>query len=71
MKANSFKLNADKTHFLVMGTSRRLNNMVENMEVGMDGVRLVENEKSSVELLGIKVQNNLEWSGQVDFLEPS
>ena len=67
MKANSFKLNADKTHFLVMGTSRRLNHMQEDMVVSMDGVRLTESE-NSVQLLGVKVQNNLEWSGQVHSL---
>ena len=44
MKSNSLKLNANKTHFLMMGTSRRLSNMVENMVVGMDGGTLVENE---------------------------
>ena len=62
MKTNSFKLNTDKTHFLVMGTTRRLNNMKESMEVKMDGIRLTENEKNNVELLGVKIQNILEWS---------
>ena len=38
MHANSFKLNADKTHFLVMGTAERLNNRVEDLVLVMDGV---------------------------------
>ena len=42
MGANSFKLNADKTHFMVMGTSIRLQNMLEELVVEMDGVRLEE-----------------------------
>ena len=44
MHANSFKLNADKTHFPVMGTAERLNNMVEDLVVVMDGVRLEESK---------------------------
>ena len=68
MKSNSFKLNADKTHFLVMGTNRRLNSMKEKMEVRMDDMGLTENKDSSVELLGVKVQGNLEWSSQVGSL---
>ena len=68
MHANSFKLNADKTHFLVMGTAERLNNMVEDLVVVMDGVRLEESKDKSAELLGVTVQCNLKWSLQVESL---
>ena len=35
------------------------------MEVKMEGECLTESEEKSVALLGVKVQNNLEWSSQV------
>ena len=45
MKANCFKLNADKTHFVVMGTSAWLQNMVDKLVVEMDDIRLKESEE--------------------------
>ena len=68
MKANTFKLNADKTHFLVMGTSNRLNNMVEELVVMMEGERLEESKDKSAELLGVTMQCNLKWSLQIESL---
>ena len=68
MQTNSFKLNADKTHFLVMGTAERLNNMVEDLVVEMVGVRLEESKNNSAELVGVTVQCNLKWSLQVKTL---
>ena len=62
MGANSFKLNADKTHFMVMGTSIRLQNMVEEIVVEMDGVRLKESDEKSELLLGVSIQCNFKWS---------
>ena len=35
MQANSFKLNADKTHFMTMGTTARLHNMEQDLVVMM------------------------------------
>ena len=66
MQANTFKLNADKTHFLVMGTSARLNNMEEELVVMMDGDRLEESKDKSAELLGVTMQCNLKWLLQID-----
>ena len=40
MVANSFKLNADKTHLLTIGTSSRLNKVERDMVVTKDGVTL-------------------------------
>ena len=68
MKGNRFKLNADKTHFLVMGTSARLRNMVEELVVVMDGIRLKESKDKSEVLLGVNMQCDLKWSQQIEEL---
>ena len=68
MASNSFKLNAGKTHFLTMGTRIKLAGLTEAMEVVMDGVVLEESKEKSEVLLGIKIQNNLEWSSQIEVL---
>ena len=68
MASNNFKLNAGKTHFLVMGTSRRIDGLTEQLEVVMDGIALEESEEQSEILLGIKIVNNLEWKEQVEEL---
>ena len=61
------KLNADKTHFMIMGTSARLQ-ITEQVKVNMDGVELCESLQSKETLLGITVQSNLKWSSQVEEL---
>ena len=69
MISNKFKLNADKTHFLVMGTANKLRTMVEEkVVVEMDGVQLEESSEESEVLLGIRVQSNLKWSEQINYL---
>ena len=68
MASNSFKLNAGKTHFLTMGTRIKLAGLSEAMEVVMDGVVLEESKEKSEVLLGIKIQNNLEWLSQIEVL---
>ena len=68
MQANSFKLNADKTHFMTMGTSARLQNMEEELVVMMDGVTLEASPEKSEELLGVQIQVNLKWSQQIESL---
>ena len=52
-----------------MSTQRRLDGLPAQLEVVMDGINLEESEDKSEILLGIKIQNNLEWSGQVDELK--
>ena len=69
MASNSFKLNAKKTHFLTMGTKKRLEGLGNAMEVKMDGEVLEESEEKAEILLGVKIQNNLQWSGQVEMLK--
>ena len=68
MVANSFKLNADKTHLLTIGTSSRLNKVERDMVVTMDGVTLKQSSEKVEELLGVKVQNDLKWSRQIEQL---
>ena len=68
MACNKFKLNAEKTHFLVVGTSRRLGALNEQLEVVMDGVTLKESEDQVETLLGIKIKCDLEWTMQVKVL---
>ena len=68
MVANSFKLNADKTHLLTIGTSSRLNKVERDMVVTMDGVTLKQSSEKVEELLGVKVQNDLKWSRQIEHL---
>ena len=68
MASNSFKLNADKTHFLTMGTKRRLQILDQQLLVVMDGVTLDESEDQKELLLGITIQNDLEWSHQIKAL---
>ena len=68
MQSNSFKLNADKTHFMTVGTSARLQNMEEDLVVVMDGVRLEASPENSEELLGIQIQVDLKWSKQIESL---
>ena len=68
MNCNKFKLNADKTHLLTVGTSERLQTITEGLEVYMDEVKLVETEGKVEMLLGIKMQSNLKWSEQIEYL---
>ena len=68
MHSNSFKLNADKTHFLTMGTSERLQTLENQLEVVMDGVILEESIDKYAVLLGVKIQCNLKWGEQIKTL---
>ena len=68
MHGNSFKLNADKTHFLAMGTSQRLKTLDGQLEVVMDGVLLEESKDKYEVLLGVTMQCDLKWSEQVEKL---
>ena len=65
MKSNRLKLNADKTHFLVVGTQERLRNFVKPT-VQMDGLLLRENTDRCEFLLGVDIQANLKWNKQIE-----
>ena len=68
MVGNSFKLNAGKTHFLTMGTKRKLQNLDQPIQVLMDGVILKESKEKKELLLGVVITNDMEWSEQVKAL---
>ena len=68
MQANRFKLNADKTHLMTVGTSSRLTQLQDNIKVAMDGVRLSESKEKCEELLGETLQCDLKWSKHIESL---
>ena len=66
MMANKLKLNADKTHLLTVGTSRRLQSLENKVQVVMDGYTL---EESKVEtLLGCQIEPGLKWHKHIEEL---
>ena len=67
MKENKFKLNAEKTHLMVVGTSAKLKNLPQ-IEVRMNETNLHDNSKEKEILLGVVIQNNLKWSSQIELL---
>ena len=68
MCANYFKLNANKTHILTVGTGERLGNMKDKVMVTMDRVLLEEGKERSELLLGCHIDANLKWNSQIDKL---
>ena len=68
MLENKLKLNADKTHLLIVGTQERLRTLPELPRVQMDGVIIEEGQEKSELLLGCTVQSNLKWHSQVENL---
>ena len=65
MAQNEFKLNADKTTIMTLGTQRRLNSMDNQVNVYMDGVKLKESDSLSETLLGCQIQGNLKRTQHV------
>ena len=65
MSSNRFKLNADKTHIMTLGTVERVNNYHNKITVEMDDLELRESPEGKETLLGIEFQNNLKWTHQV------
>ena len=69
MLENRFKLNPEKTHLLVIGTTNLLRKMPSDLRVFMDGVQLTKSLCKSELLLGVKIQQNLKWSEHISYLE--
>ena len=67
MAENKFKLNVEKTNFLLVGTSKRLQR-TGKVSVRMDGTELKECENGKECLLGVYIQRDLKWAAQVDSL---
>ena len=67
MKDNQLCLNADKTHILVTGTSRKLSNINahDDANVQLEGLRLQESEEKCENILGVIFQSDLKWNKQV------
>ena len=65
MKSNRLKLNATKTHVMVLGTQQRLARTQESLDVKMDGLELKEDQEKCELLLGCKIQSNIKWHMQV------
>ena len=68
MQGNKLKLNADKTHLMTVGTSRRLQVQVEKVDVVMDDCRLGESDEQHETLLGCIIEPGLKWHKQVNHL---
>ena len=68
MGENMLKLNADKTHILTLGTKERLAMPGNKVSVTMDNIALVEDPLHMETLLGVVVQADLKWHGQVTIL---
>ena len=68
MQANRFKLNAEKTHLMTVGTSTRLWQLQDKLEVRMEGIRLSESVDRCEGLLGVTVQCDLKWSQHIGVL---
>ena len=67
MTENKFKLNAEKTHFMVVGTSAKLQRIAE-INVTMNGIPLKEPNDKKEKLLGVIILSNLKWTAQVESL---
>ena len=68
MSENLLQLNADKTHILTLGTRERLAMTGTRVSVKMDGILLQEDQQHRETLLGIVMDANLKWHGQVEAL---
>ena len=65
MIENQFKLNADKTHIMTLGTQQRLSLPGNKVSIAMDGLVLKDSADKSETLLGIEVDSNLKWHSQI------
>ena len=68
MKANKLKLNAEKTHLLVVGTAERLRILQNPVIVQMEGHTISEGVDKCELLLGVQIQANLKWNQQIQQL---
>ena len=60
--------NADKTHLMTVGTSRRLQLQEQRVVVVMDGCVLQESVDKVETLLGSQIEPSLKWHKQVEEL---
>ena len=67
MKSNLLKLNAEKTHLLLVGTEER--SVTENLDVKIENTNLQEDPRKEETLLGCIMQSNLKWHGHINQLK--
>ena len=68
MMGNRLELNADKTHLMTDGTSRRLQMQENKMEVVTDETVLEESKDRFEILLECQIEPQLKWHKQVEEL---
>ena len=65
MIANKLKLNIDKTHYMTLGTKRRLQLQEESPHVEICGLSIEESSAGVEVLLGCQIQSSLKWHSQI------
>ena len=61
MIENKLKLNPEKTHSLLVGTSARISRATEPLRVSIGNTQVSESSSKSEKLLGIQIESNLKW----------
>ena len=61
MIENKLKLNPEKTHSLLVGTSARISRATEPLRVSIANTQVSESSSKSEKLLGIQIESNLKW----------
>ena len=69
MKENRLKLNPDKTHALLVGTSSRVKRETESLKVVFDNVQVSGSYSRSEKLLGTYIEFDLKWHKAVAELQ--
>ena len=59
MKENRLKLNPEKTHALLLGTSARVNRVNEPLNVFIDDIKVPVSQSRSERLLGVQIEYDL------------
>ena len=65
MMQNRLKLNVEKTHVMLLGTSQKLQKINTNLTVEIDGLRIIGDRENAERLLGVYILPNLKWSKQI------
>ena len=65
MNSNGFKLNAEKTKVMTLGTAERLSRLENIMKVRMDDTFLEESETGNERLLGVSIKADLKWTDHI------
>ena len=70
MKENRLCLNVEKTHLMLVGTQRRLQNLnKEDLDITINNVHLSESLNGSEKLLGVQIMPSLKWAEHIAHLK--